>query len=185
MSSLNQKPSVPLLHIDTQITSPSHGLRGGPVSAPISTGSVLVPIPLTPLEVQGQTSPSTHLAKLASSHNTFHAEDESRKLLSLLLDQLQNRPKPPSIFEQFGSQSNDIGRSSIGRILEAVKGSSRLQQDGFHALPSGHGDSDDEDSNTHTFSTDTTFELMVQLMEVLLFSASQGWKIFEARSPYF
>ncbi|KAL4074405.1 hypothetical protein V8B97DRAFT_1868478 [Scleroderma yunnanense] len=177
------KPSVPVLRVDTQSTPRAHGLQNSSsnlVSTPTSATSPTFPVPLTPKEVQA--SPLVHLTKFASFQNTLHAKDESRKLLRLILDQLHDRPKPPPAFEPTtGIQT--AGEAGIGQIFGVVKNAvrfNRLRQDSLpHASPSTHEDSDEGDS-ADTFTTDATFELMVQLKEVLLFSISQGWQIFEA-----
>jgi len=175
------KLSTPVLRVDTQSTLRTHGLQRSfstLVTTPTSATSPIFPIPLTPREVQ--VSPLAHLAKLASFQSASHAKDESRKLLRLILDQLRDRPKAPPVFEHtIGIQAGDRGETGIGQILGLVKNT--LRRDSLpHPPPSINEDSDEGDS-TDTFSTDSAFDLMVQFKEVLLFSISQGWQIFEAR----
>ncbi|KAI6109011.1 hypothetical protein EV401DRAFT_1870641 [Pisolithus croceorrhizus] len=161
------KPTTPVaLRVDTNTTFYA---RGASARTPISATPATIQIPLTPREVQSP--PSPRLAKLASFQNTSHARDESRKLLALLVDQLLGRPKPPSVFEPSGTQY------SAGNTVK----SNRRRQDSllYASLPT-NDDSDEEDGSSDGFSTDSTFDLMVRLKEVLLFSMSQGWQIFEA-----
>ncbi|KAG1715707.1 hypothetical protein ID866_1470 [Astraeus odoratus] len=178
------KLSTPALRVDTQSTPPTHGLSSSlsnPLQTPTSATSPTFHIPLTPSELQ--VSPSAHLAKLVSFQNASHAKDESRKLLGLLLAQLYDRPRPPSVFELSGVRPGHHDETSIGQIFGAVKNtrtSFRQRQNNILA-PSTKEDSDDDDNSAVAFSTDATFELMVRLKEVLLFSISQRWQIFEAR----
>ncbi|KAI6166988.1 hypothetical protein EDD17DRAFT_1752337 [Pisolithus thermaeus] len=154
------KPTTPVaLRVDTNTTLYA---RGASARTPISATPATIQIPLTPREVQSP--PSPRLAKLASFQNTSHARDESRKLLALLVDQLLGRPKPPSVFEPSGTQY------SAGNTVK----SNRRRQDSllYASLPT-NDDSDEEDGSSDGFSTDSTFDLMVRLKEVLLFSMSQ------------
>ncbi|KAI6150742.1 hypothetical protein BKA82DRAFT_122595 [Pisolithus tinctorius] len=166
MSEPTSKPTTPALRVDTKSTLYPHGLSA---QTPSSATPATVQIPLTPSEIQ--TPPSPHLAKLVSFQNTSHAKDESRKLLALLVDQLLGRPKPPSVFEPFGTQYTTDNTVKSNRPRQ----NSLL----YSSLPT-NDDSDKEDDSSDDFSTDSTFELMVRLKEVLLFSVSQGWQIFEA-----
>ncbi|KIJ69367.1 hypothetical protein HYDPIDRAFT_36436 [Hydnomerulius pinastri MD-312] len=180
-----RKPSAPLLRVDTESLPRPHASRSSLsnlIQTPTSTSSPNFHIPLTP--GGEKLSPSTHLAKVAVSENTSHARDESRKLLRLLLEQLHNRPKPPPVYETFNFQTNDTRQRRLGQILGVVKNtvtSNPLRPN--TSLPTSQpskDDSDDDGDETDVFSTDATFELMVQLKEVISFSVSQGWQIFEA-----
>lgn len=180
------KLPTPVLRIDTQSTPQrTHGLQSSfsALVTPTSATSPIFPVPLTPKD-SVQASPLAHLAKLASFQSTSHAKDESRKLLRLILDQLRDRPTVPPVFEPtVGTQTGVRGETGIGQFFGLVKNTVRskpLRQDSLvRPPPSINEDSDDDSADA--FSTGSTYELMVQLKEVLLFSISQGWKLFEAR----
>ncbi|KAG1891051.1 hypothetical protein F4604DRAFT_1566337 [Suillus subluteus] len=175
--------STPLLRVDTEsLTPPSHiksgydGSPGGTSSASI-TPSPSFYIPLSPNV--DKHSPSAQLARMAlSQHDSVnHAREESKKLVGLLLDQLSSRTRPPPIFDAFNVHATPSTEADLGHIIGAVRNA--VKQKSHKRLQSMKEDGDDERSDCVVFSSETTFDLMVQLKEVLLFSASQGWQVFD------
>ncbi|KAG1878063.1 hypothetical protein DFJ58DRAFT_648717 [Suillus subalutaceus] len=175
--------STPLLRVDTEsLTPPSHiksnydGSPGGTSSASI-TPSPSFYIPLSPNV--DKHSPSAQLARMAlSQHDSVnHAREESKKLVGLLLDQLSSRTCPPPIFDALNVHATPSTEADLGHIIGAVRNA--VKQKSHKRLQSMKEDGDDERSDCVVFSSETTFDLMVQLKEVLLFSASQGWQVFD------
>lgn len=180
------KPSTPLLRVDTESLPRNHvspSSLSNLVQTPTSATSSTFHIPLTP--GGEKLSPSAHLAKVSVSQNSSHARAESRKLLGLLLDQLRSRSKPPPVYEAFGFQNSDTRQRRLGQILGAVKSTVTsnplLSNISLSTSPPAKDDSNGDGDEKDMFSTDATFDLMVQLKEVLFFSLSQGWQIFEER----
>lgn len=101
---------------------------------------------------------------------TNRARDEGRKLLAHVLTQLLNRPMPPSVAGAVGAFSEENKHS--WNFKDAVKAQmGRLDRGQFEGE-----DSDDEDQD---YSTDATFNLMIQLQEILVMSLEQQWDIFD------
>ncbi|KAG1756739.1 uncharacterized protein EDB91DRAFT_1332497 [Suillus paluster] len=183
------KPFTPLLRVDTEsLTPPSHIKSGHDGSPGAMYSATLTPspsfyIPLSPNV--DKSSPSAQLARMALSQrdSADHAKEESRKLVGLLLDQLSSRTRPPPIFDALNVHATSPADAGLGHIIGAVrnvvKQKSHKRGTSTPVLRSMKEDSDDEGSGNVVFSSETTFDLMVQLKEVLLFSASQGWQIFD------
>lgn len=176
------KPSTPLLRVNTEFLTPppytKPGYDGSPNSANL-TASPSFHIPLSPNA--DKHSPSAQLTKMALSqrNSAEHARDESRKLVALLLHQLSTRPRPPPIFDALNIHAPATVGSGLGQIIGAVRNVVKQKSHKRSASVPISQDSDDEGSDNVVFSSETTFDLMVQLKEVLLFSASQGWQVFE------
>jgi len=185
----SMKPSTPLLRVDTQSLTPPSYAKLARDGSPIATNSAnLTPsssfyIPLSPNV--DKYSPSAQLARMALSQrdSAEHARDESRKLVALLLHQLSTRTRPPPIFDALNVHATATANAGFGQIIGAVR---NVVQQKSHkrsaSIPISqpiNEDNDDEGNDNVVFSSETTFDLMVQLKEVLLFSASQGWQVFE------
>lgn len=183
------KPSTPLLRVDTaSLTPPPHTKSrhdGSPASGAMNSAA-LTPspsfyIPLSP----NVDKYSPQLARMALSQrdSAEHARDESRKLVSLLLNQLSTRTCPPPIFDTLNVHATPTSGAGleqiIGVVRNVVKQKSHKRSASGPISQSVKEESDDDGSDSIIFSSETTFDLMVQLKEVLLFSASQGWQIFE------
>ncbi|KAG2034905.1 hypothetical protein BDR03DRAFT_900655 [Suillus americanus] len=175
--------STPSLRVDTEsLTPPSHRVKSGYDGSPGGTSSaILTPspsfyIPLSPNV--DKHSPSAQLARMALSQrdSVNHAREESKKLVGLLLDQLSSRTRPPPIFDALNVHATPSTEAGLGHIIGAVR--NVVKQKSHKRLQSMKEDSDDEGSDYVVFSSETTFDLMVQLKEVLLFSTSQGWQVF-------
>ncbi|KIK57795.1 hypothetical protein GYMLUDRAFT_228917 [Collybiopsis luxurians FD-317 M1] len=93
--------------------------------------------------------------------------NESKKLLAHVLDQINHRKMPPSVYDGLAVLGDNVDekRSFIGRTLKRKNTETE--------------DDDSEDENDGIFSTDATFELMTRLRDLLIISASQGWQIFD------
>lgn len=177
------KPFTPLLRVDTEsLTPPSHVKSGYDASPGETNSASLTPspsfyIPLSPSV--DKYSPSAQLARMALSqrNSANHAREESKKLVGLLLDQLSSRTRPPPIFDALNVHAAPSTEAGLGNIIGAVR--NVVKQKSHKRLQSMKEDSDDEGSDYIVFSSETTFDLMVQLKEVLLFSASQGWQVFD------
>ncbi|KAG7092480.1 hypothetical protein E1B28_008832 [Marasmius oreades] len=109
------------------------------------------------------------------SHKEGHSRRaEVRKLLGHVLNQLSHRTMPPTVYDTFDVYGN--GKSSaVGDFVKStIKGGGNFRST-EHVL-------EDEDG-TDVFSTDETFELMVQLRDVLTMARAQGWKMFDDGAP--
>ncbi|KAF8910955.1 hypothetical protein CPB84DRAFT_1842225 [Gymnopilus junonius] len=112
------------------------------------------------------------------------ARNESRKLLSHVLLQLANRKKPESILDTIASVNHDSADDGIGALGDSLREAFRMggRQEGRseRRITTPQDDSDDENADTST--TDETYDLMVQLLDVLTLSVAQGWPIFDESS---
>lgn len=110
--------------------------------------------------------------------------NESRKLLAHVLNQLHNRPTPPLIYTTIETPGNttETDGQFMGAILESVKVAVKLnqgKQKSEAALRTQLEEDSDEDDTT--FTTETTYDLLFQLKDVLVISKMQGWQIFDDR----
>ncbi|KAH7926319.1 hypothetical protein BV22DRAFT_1063234 [Leucogyrophana mollusca] len=177
----------PLLRVDTESLS-GHDTRpiearslAALIQSPSSTPSPSFHIPLSP--GTDRTSPSVPAAKLLPSQNGSRALDELRKLVAHLLDQLQNREKPPSVFDTFNvhiPRPNERGLGQVvGAFREVVKPKGAVRGPQVPVYQLQKEDNEDDYGNENAFSTEATFDLMIQMKDVLQISVAQGWQIFD------
>jgi hypothetical protein len=82
--------------------------------------------------------------------------------------------------------SNSIDKS-FGAIVDTVRGVVKFKAAVSRtmtqtSIPTAPPEPDVEDEETeNTFSTDVTFDLLLQLRDVLIVSVAQGWRIFNDR----
>ncbi|KAK1236541.1 hypothetical protein PQX77_000234 [Marasmius sp. AFHP31] len=107
-------------------------------------------------------------------------KNETRKLLGHVLGQLSQRKMPPTVYDTFGvygDRTDDKSPGIVESVKDAVKGGG-----GNHKSTESLGIHNfvvDEDDEPGVFSTDETFELMVQLRDVLMIFLKQGWTVFD------
>ena len=187
---MSSSSRAPLLHLDTShldhATTTGHG---GPLDSrppflvqgrsQTMTASAEVPRPFHP---EGF-SPSEYPTRKPNSR----ALNESRKLLAHLLEQLQNRSVPPSLFETFQMPMSNPVDKNLAAIVETVRGVVKFKAAVSRTMTQTNTtttmiEPDVEDDETdNAFSTNTTFDLLLQLREVLIVSVAQGWRIFSDR----
>lgn len=121
------------------------------------------------------------MSNAAIPHGASKARNESRKLLSHILGQLHRRPKPPAVLGSVESQSNLPGKG-LSAVVRTVKGITAVSGGAANERRIVGEDSDDEDAvEDSRFYTDVTYDLMIQLRDVLLISVEQDWDIFAER----
>jgi hypothetical protein len=111
------------------------------------------------------------------------ARNESRKLLSHILAQLEARNIPPPLLE--GSEARTPhSKRGIGSVVRSFSGKGKASD-----TKQTHSDEDsDEDydpADRPVFFTDATLKLMLQLRDTLKLSAENKWDIFSAESAWF
>jgi len=159
-----------LSRIDTSVV-PSFDddyLEASPLRA-FPNGLEIPSVRLSTSPIQDEPSSTHHPQPIPTN---LRARNESRKLLSHVLRQLAHRKKPPPIKDTVWNRNNDRNIRGFGMV--ALKDFVKLVPDKRLGIQS---DSDDEENRD--FSTDGTFDLMVQLKDVLTMSIAQGWKIFD------
>ncbi|GLB34930.1 putative response to drug [Lyophyllum shimeji] len=129
------------------------------------------------------TSPTTPRTRPSQKFKTSdRARTESRKLLAHVLDQLERRNLPPSIFDAFDRTDDQVTENNLGALLETVKDAVKLKkqkQDSKSQTQAGTADDDSDDDGERGYSTDVTYDLMMQLKDLLIMSVAQGWHIFD------
>ncbi|KAF8654221.1 hypothetical protein AX16_003745 [Volvariella volvacea WC 439] len=175
------------LRIDT-----SHAVAT-PAITRFSTDSLAVPSTPTPsflisspAEPNPPTPVSPSLPKSLPPDPHSRARFESRKLLAHVLTQLQTRPMPPRASSTITRDSEMGPDSRLGAIMATVTGVVKFKQGRKEAgLPSTPLDEDSEDEEEDKgFSTETTYNLLLQLKDVLMISKAQDLDIFDIRSDY-
>ncbi|KAF9005683.1 hypothetical protein BDQ17DRAFT_364577 [Cyathus striatus] len=129
----------------------------------------------------------TNIYPLHAQPNISRFRSESRKLLSHVLGQLQRRIRPPSIYDAFASPNSDAADGRLSSLVGTVKDAVRFRSSRQPPKITSHiaitlEDSDDE--TDQEFSTDDTFNLLLQLKDVLCMSVAQGWHIFDDEYVY-
>lgn len=104
------------------------------------------------------------------------ARNESRKLLSHILVQLEARNMPPPVLE--GSETRlPQTKRGIAAVVRSFSGKSKS----FDSKQGNSGEDSDEDwdpADRPAFFTDATLKLMVQLKDTLHISIDNKWDIF-------
>ncbi|KAG6890676.1 hypothetical protein C0995_005048 [Termitomyces sp. Mi166 len=143
--------------------------------------------PLEPLRIpRTDISPTSPTARTQSTVHkvdpTNRARTESRKLLAHVLDQLHRRTLPPGIFDAFNYSEVQRPENNLGLLLRSVKGvvsPKKLRQDDKHQAPTGVGEDDSDEEGERKFSTDATYDLMLQLKDLLRVSMDRNWHILD------
>lgn len=91
---------------------------------------------------------------------------------------------PPPVFDAFYGLEVESAEKNLGALVEtvkdAVKSRSKRQERKSRVSESISVPEDDsEDDGEWVFSTDATYDLMLQLKDVLIMSVAQGWHIFD------
>lgn len=112
------------------------------------------------------------------------AKNESRKLFAHVLGQLERRPMPPPVFDAFVGPEMESSETNLGALVETVKGAVKSKVKRQEKKPRvsdsmAAPDDDSDDGGEGVFTTDVTYDLMLQLKDVLIMSAAQGWHIFD------
>ncbi|PPR08077.1 hypothetical protein CVT24_010538 [Panaeolus cyanescens] len=166
MEQRNSRPAPP--HLDIDFVHDASNSDFDPYNMPIEPPS----------------SPQTQSAQPRPVKPTKNrARNESRKLISHVLLQLANRPKPRTALEAIINPAAEGQEGGIGALAQslkyAVKGGLKSTEATQYKRPAKVDLDDSDDEAETTFSTDETFNLMSQLKDVLLMSFAQGWRIFD------
>ncbi|RDB21389.1 hypothetical protein Hypma_011626 [Hypsizygus marmoreus] len=181
-------------------TNPQHaGNFTSPLGSPtfaVSNGNDIPSLristsPQTEAEnLKSPTSPSAFRTQFHSKLKTnSRAKTESRKLLAHVLGQLDRRNLPPLIYDAFDDLEDPATDNNLVVLMETVKDAVRLRSKRKDAKLStqtgttGALDDDSDDDDERVFSTDATYDLMLQLRDVLIMSVDQGWHILDDESP--
>ena len=109
------------------------------------------------------------------------APRELRNLLAHLLSRLGARTQAPSVYEELRADSTKKDLQRFGVVVETVRSAVRFKGVRELSVSSG-GDGEEEGpvENEQGFSTDTTYEHMVQLRDILILSDNRGWQILDS-----
>ncbi|KAF8077923.1 hypothetical protein FPV67DRAFT_1403007 [Lyophyllum atratum] len=185
LSPLTPSPRSRIPAIDTNITQDFSFSVDSP-SSPTHNDIPSLRVSLSPHAETSPTSPTaprTQPSQKSKINN--RARTESRKLLAHILDQLERRNLPPSISDAFDATEDQVTENNLGALLETVKDAVKLKKQKQENKPptqSGTADADSDDEGEHGFSTDETYDLMIQLKDLLVMSVAQGWHIFDDNS---
>lgn len=130
----------------------------------------------------GPSKPTIRVSTSPSASKPTGRAHESRKLLAHILSQLDRRPKPPTLFEAFSNVRITSNENTLGVFAETVKDNMNVRGKRRDTKPSVQVEPTDDDTDDELdgmFTTDTTYDLMVQLKNVLMMSVAQGWHIFD------
>ncbi|KAH7867873.1 uncharacterized protein C8R40DRAFT_889938 [Lentinula edodes] len=91
---------------------------------------------------------------------------------------------PPSVYDALSSAAENSNEKKLGSFIDRAVKRRDAGKDRKAAL---YADDESEDEDERAFSIDATLELMTRLRELLIISASQGWRIFDdgiSQDPY-
>jgi len=139
-----------------------------------------------PVSRSFQLDESNTASPIHSQQPNNRSLNESRKLLAHLLEQLQNRPMPPSLYDAFQARVDGSIGKGFGVIVDTVRGAVKfkaaLQRNDVRTQSTFVAELEDEDEETdNSFTTNATFDLLLQLRLVLILSVAQGLQIFQDR----
>ncbi|KAF9815310.1 hypothetical protein IEO21_04673 [Rhodonia placenta] len=191
--------ATPTLRIDTSYLdiSGAEAQSRGPVN-PLSPGrsrarslsqTVLPSFRLSASPGNAEKSSIDDISQNTIFHGANKARSESRKLLAHILQELRDRPKPPSSLA--ASKTGTRADKGLGAVIQSVKGAVKHQRTRSQAKVYTNVAQDENDSDLEEdieFNTDVTFGLMCQLRDVLYISALQKWDILNdgyVRDPCF
>lgn len=143
----------------------------GPSSSP---GTPSLRIITSPTTVAPPVSPFTE--KLFSANKT---QSELQKLLAHLLSRLKSREQPPSVYEGLRKTSARKSSLTFGAVVETVRSAVRFKSAGrdFDGPSSSRIEEDIDVDNEQDFSTDSTFDMLTQLRDLLILAQKQGQHI--------
>ncbi|KAF5380960.1 hypothetical protein D9615_003973 [Tricholomella constricta] len=181
MNLLTPSPRSRIAAIDTTVTEDFSFSIDSPTS-PAHTDIPPLRVSISPRAETSPTLPTTSRTQTSLKKTNNRARTESRKLLAHVLDQLERRNLPSSIFDVFGNTEDQAAEKNLGALLETVKDAVKIKkqkQEGRLQTQAGTVEDDSDDDGEHGFSTDATYDLMLQLKDVLIMSVDQGWYIFD------
>lgn len=117
------------------------------------------------------------------SNINHRSRNESRKLLSIVLEKLTYRSRPGSVVEGFTNVSHESTEKGFGIIADSLRDVVKMgpRQENKSQKRSAVRQDDSDDEKDTAFTTDETIDLMIQLKDVLAMSVAQGWQIFDDR----
>ena len=109
------------------------------------------------------------------------AKQEMRKLLSHVLTQLVNRKRPPTVADTIKELGRDATEHTVSPFSDVLKDVAKLgkaiqRQTARKASMDG---AEEEEDDSQVFTTEATFDLMLQLKDLLSLASTGGWQIFE------
>jgi hypothetical protein len=116
-----------------------------------------------------------------NNHGNPKAKQEMRKLLSHVLTQLVNRTRPPTVADTIKELGRDATEHTVSPFAEVLKDVAKLGKaiQRQTSRKDSVDDDDDDEDNSQVFTTEATFDLMLQLKDLLSMASTGGWQIFE------
>ena len=108
------------------------------------------------------------------------AKHEMRKLLTHVLVQLVNRRKPPSISDTIQEVGKDATEHGVAAFTDVFKDVAKIGKaiQRTSSKSSMPVEEDEEDEDPQSYTTEATFDLLLQLKDIMAMSIKQGWHIF-------
>jgi hypothetical protein len=167
------------LHLDLAASTPNATIRSRARSFSQALPSLRVSTSPTSLSPP----PLSPLGAVPGTINKARAE--SRKLLAHLLSRLKARPQAPSVYDNIRADSTRKDPRTLGAVVDTVRSAVRFKgarDFSEHNVADRNGEEDVIVDNDQDYSTDVTYNHMVQLRDVLILCDRQGWQIFQAMS---
>ncbi|KAF8311639.1 hypothetical protein DL93DRAFT_2168963 [Clavulina sp. PMI_390] len=109
------------------------------------------------------------------------AKNELTKVLSLIITRLQERTRPPSIFDQLSPDLTHIAPTRVDLVVESLQSLRAAVRTNAENETSEGAPDEDEDDPTG-FSTSETLAMMIQLRDILIMARKQRWNIMPSHS---
>lgn len=138
-----------------------------------------VPFPFRSSAVEGVSQDISRIASVSDNPaKSDKARQETRKLLSHILNELRNRPRPPPAWATLSyATGTEAPQSSGGR--RQVYGPTSFGGPGTRTRLTASSDSDSDGESSMTFSPGITFDFLNKLRDVLILAKLKDWRIFD------
>ena len=116
---------------------------------------------------------------LPSTMNTAHME--SRKILAHLIYRLKAHQQAPSVYDGIRKDLSRKDPHRLGAIVQTVRSTMWFKEAWEFSEPNAADQVEEEDfslEHDQDYSTDITYNHMVQLHDIIILSNNQGWDIF-------
>ena len=122
--------------------------------------------------------PSAQFPQSIPSHKS---NNEHQKFLSLVIRNLRERVKPPTLFEQLSSDGRKRQLVGVEAVVESFRAAVRVNTSTQQRTQTVANPLDDEETAPTGYSTEDTKEMMEKLLDILVLARRQGRDIFPPR----
>lgn len=113
------------------------------------------------------------------SGSSDRSKNELQKVLSLIVERLVERIRPPTLFEQLSYDLTPRHSTRVDTVVESLRAAVRTASETHNTESVSQERLDELDDGS--FSTSSTLDLMTQMRDILVLARKQGWDILAAK----